>query len=103
MFTMTYEVLTPESASEGDVADRGYCDEYGNRYDEPAAVSLRAALRTLSSLEPDCSDWAYARSWREADGREDYRTGAVENRSIHLPDGITPSSRARINRLIKSR
>ena len=102
-FTLTYEIVTPESASKGDVAERGYCDEFGWHYAEPVAVSLYASLRTLSSLEPDCSDWTYARSWREADGREDYRTGAVENRSIHLPDGITPSSRARINRLIKSR
>ena len=103
MFTMTYEVLTPESAEYGDVADRGYCDEYGNRYDEPAAVSLRAALRTLGSMEPNDSRYESARWWSEIDGCPNYSTGAVEYRSIHLSDRITPSSRARVNRLIKNR
>lgn len=99
---MTYEIVTPESAKYGDAAGRGYCDERGNRFSEPVPVSLRSALRTLGSMEPDCSDWANARSWREADGREDW-TGAVENRSIHLPQGITPASRSRVNRLIRAR
>lgn len=103
MFVMTYEVITPESASEGDAAERGYCDEYGNRYSAPAAVSLRAALRTLGPMEPNDSRHESARWWSEVDGCPDYRTGEVEYRSIHLPDRITPASRARVNRLIKSR
>ena len=102
-FTLTYEIVTPESAEYGDAAERGFRDERGNRYAEPVAVPLRAALNTLGSMEPNDSECESARWWSEIDGAENYRTGAHEYRTLHLPDGITPASRARVNRLIKSR
>lgn len=111
-YVMTYEIITPESAEQGDVAEHGYCEPGGWLYpfpgspDEPnpgpAYVSLRAALRDLGSLEPSDSDYLDARWWGEVDGTVDYSTGAETRKSLHIPDNITPSSRRRINRLIKS-
>jgi len=111
-YIMTYEIITPESAEQGGVAEHGFCGPGGWRYPfpvssdglnpEPAYVSLRDALRDLGSLEPNDSNYLDARWWSEVGGTPDYSDGSGTRKAIHLPDNITPSSRRRVNRLIKA-
>lgn len=59
LFVVTFDVVTPESAEQGDVAAAGFI-------------------------------------------RRDYGTGAEDLRALHPPRGITPSSYARISRLLRA-
>ena len=99
-YTVTYEIVTPESAEYGDAEERGIIDTF---------TSLREALeytyrtRTnqvggIEAIEPDCSSGPPR--WITVFNGMEYRTGAHENRSLHLPDNITPSSAMRIKRLM---
>lgn len=99
MFTVTYEVVTPESAEQGDAESRGFVLPGGWRVDvtddsDDVGMSLREALR-LASPQEDSGSW-----FSEVDGRVNYRTGAVETRSIHPPRNVTPSSYERLARII---
>lgn len=95
-FRVTYEVVTPESAEHGDAESRGYVQPGEWRTDDAgdAGMTLREAKR-LAHPQEDCGRW-----WCEVDGRTDYRTGAVETRSIHPPANITASSYARVARVL---
>jgi hypothetical protein len=103
MFTVTYEIITQESAEAGEAEERGTIDTFS---------SLREALeyvyrtRTdeaggITCVEADCSHGAPR--WITVYNGMEFRTGAHENRSLHLPDGITPSSAIRIARLMGAR
>lgn len=99
MFRVTYEIVTHESAAHGDAESRGFVLPGGWRVDvnddsEDVGVSLREALR-LAFPQEDSGAW-----FSEVDGRVDYQTGAVETRAIHPPRNVTPSSYARIARII---
>lgn len=94
MFTVTYEIITPESAEHGDAAERGYVAPGEWRDDDPQPMSLREALQ-LCYPQEDSGSW-----FSECDGREDYRTGAWERRSLHPPRNITASSYGRLVRLL---
>lgn len=95
-FSVTYEIITQESAKYGDAEECGYICEN---------VSLREAIGELNgaavepSLYPFDPDYAHCR-YTTIDGDTDYRTGAVEHRSLHLPVNLTPSTRKRIARLL---
>ena len=102
MFRVTYEIVTPESAEIGDVAEHGFITpgDWQSPIEEALKepldtynVTLREAMR-LAYPQEDCGRW-----WLECDGRLDYRTGAVETRAIHPPHNITPSSYARVSRI----
>lgn len=96
-FSVTYEIITHESAEEGDAQERGFVIEN---------VSLREALGHVqgvmtASMHP--FDASYAHVWfSTVDPDIDYRTGEYEYRSLHLPVNLTPSTRQRIARLIGS-
>lgn len=102
-FRVTYEVVTPESAEQGGIAENGFVmpgdwrDDIETAMKQPRDaydISLREAV-ALAYPQEDCGNW-----WTESDGRCNYRTGAVETRSIHPPENITPSSYARVSRLL---
>lgn len=99
-FIVTYYIVTPESAEDGDIAEAGYVCPGGWRFgvdeDGDVTMSLREAVRLVGCVE-DSGAW-----FTESDGREDYRTGAVERRSLHPPRNITPSSYARVARLLRA-
>ena len=104
LFTMTYETVY------GDVSEHGFCEPgwrypvlHGKEFPEPVYLDLRTGLLDLGNLEPNDSTYLDARWWSETDGDTNYATGAVTRKAIHLPDGITLSSRRRINRLIRAR
>lgn len=94
---VTYEIVTPESASEGEAESRGFVlpGQWREPADtsEPCTMSLREALELVSPA-CDCGRWL-----EEYDARVDYATGAEERRALHPPEGITAASYGRLCRL----
>ncbi len=98
MFRVTYDIVTPESAEHGDTAENGFVYAGLGAFpleqcDLPPEMTLRDALQ-LASPQEDSGSW-----FSEADGRDDYVTGANETRSIHPPANITAASYGRLRRL----
>ena len=116
-FAVTYEVITPESAAEGDFADYGYVvdgHQHSTRekHSEHAAELQRLRDLSLMELELDEDETAadaavrmlrgegieeasgsplsslHADSWFSGSASEDYRTGDSTRRSYH-PVGLT--------------
>ncbi len=74
----TYDIVTPESAEDGDTAENGWIDEDG------APHSVQSAIALLVGCEPSSSHF-YSAAWYTRHAySEDLRTGAVESRSYHL-------------------
>ena len=88
-YSVTYDIVTPESAENGDVAEAGYVAE---------DVSLRDAIDAVGGV---CYEHNGGYEWfTNCEYNLNYGTGAQESRSLHLPDGITGASRVRIGRLL---
>lgn len=95
-FSITFEVITPESAEDGEVAESGFLEE---------GLTLRDAIEALrwdrgcyvdsNSYPVTAPRWF---TFYETD--HDYATGAVTNKALHLPNHLTPSTRRRIARLV---
>lgn len=98
-FRVTYEIVTPESAEYGDNAESGFVLPGEWKVDvETAVADTQMTLREAMNLawpSEDCGRW-----FAESTGREDYRTGAVETRSIHPPRNISAASYGRVRRLL---
>jgi hypothetical protein len=98
-FKVTYQTVTPESAEHGDFADSGFVTPGGGHYPVndcgDMTITLREAMK-LACPSCDCGGW-FA---EESEGRVNYRTGAVETRSIHPPMHITASSYLRVRRAL---
>jgi hypothetical protein len=102
-FSVTFERWNDEAFEAGDTDDRGFVIE---------DVSLRDAMRLgLEFYNPSwggsCEadehpvinpQWLTWPKWNDGT-REHYTTGVIESRSLHIPDGVTASSRRRIARL----
>lgn len=102
LFNVTFEIVTPESAENGDAEERGYIVEGATLRE---AIDALFETRTsqcagLSCVEASDSDESAAR-WITAYNGAEYITGASESRSLHFPDNLTPASRARLVRLLK--
>jgi hypothetical protein len=93
---VTYEIITSESADEGDAAERGWVDDEGSsmepdEYDEEGITAVDKAIKFL------CHDGATEASsypfsvgtWYTTEGDPDYRTGETEYHGYHLKD-FTP-------------
>lgn len=91
-FSVTYDVLTPESIARGDIAESDYHVEN---------VSLRDALRFVNA--PFLYDGGNGCSFYESDERHDMYTGHVETRALHIEGPITAASRRRIARILTGR
>lgn len=89
-FTVTYEIITPESAEDGVAAERGW------HHDSPEGcdLSLREAIDLMGCCENS------GRWFSEIDARHDYKSGAETFYSLHPPRNITPSSYRRVARLL---
>lgn len=98
VFRVTYDIVTPESAEDGDVAERGFVlpGNWHISVDDPGDVgmTLREAVR-LCEPSQDCGRWFEAPEWST-----DYQTGGVESRSLHPPRNITPASYSRLAKLL---
>jgi hypothetical protein len=98
-FRVTFEIVTQESARNGDYAKAGFLLRDGyparkNAASKTLNMGLREAMR-IASPQENCGRW-----WQEIDGRCDHRTSAVEYRAIHPPKNITAASYARVSRLL---
>ena len=101
LFSVTYEIATPESAKVGEADERGYiCEDVSLR----DAVALVGETRTsaVGGVECiECDDWPVkAPRWILVINGMEYETGAQESRSLHIPAGVTPATRRRIARLV---
>lgn len=102
-FRVTYDIVTPESAEHGDIAEGGFMLPGGWRVPpligKPTPgveMSLREAVDLVSAgCMEDSGSW-----FTEIDGRPDYRTGEEERRAFHPPDNCTAASYARLARLL---
>lgn len=100
----TYEIVTPESAEEGDAEERGFLSTSGQQLpldyadlqqsrpaDEdiqnPVSGAEEAAkmiLDELGFIEPSSSSWHKGVWYSQADGDPDYATGAETRKAAHL-------------------
>jgi hypothetical protein len=105
-----YEIVTPESAEEGDVAESGELSPIVLTHDdldedEPSWVdaAVRAISNNAGALEADSyGGGAVPRWFTEIDGSTDYRTGAETRRSFH-PQGFSRSEMAEMGRRLTGR
>jgi hypothetical protein len=99
-FSVTFERWSYEDIELGDTDDRGFIIENVSLRD---AIQLGLEYRDPSwagACESDCSNhnltrWLTFYQWNEGT-REQIKTGITEQRSLHLPNNITPASRRRI-------
>lgn len=62
-FTISYEIVTWESAEHADAAERGYCDMLLNQYPQPDwifgdAAAIFKASNTMGLPSAELSEWA---------------------------------------------
>lgn len=101
LFSVTYEIVTPESAVDGDADERGFELEGASLRDAVACVcETRTNEVDGCAVEPSSSVIGDAR-WISVINGMEFRTGACETRSLHIPEGVSGASRARILKLIK--
>lgn len=99
-WNVTYEIWDEESSEIGETDEKGFVVE---------DVSFKEALEEVggihASYEPDSSGdgskvrWLTNDSYNEGT-HEYFTTGREEQRSLHIPEHITPSSRKRICKLL---
>lgn len=92
--SVTYEVITPESAEEGDVAERGWENEEGYNVEpseedrEDGSTAVDNAVRFLRGegpVEASCyPSWSRGTWYTQTDGSTEYSTGAERRLSFHL-------------------
>jgi hypothetical protein len=91
-FSVTFERWTEQDAEAGETDDMGFVIEDCSLTD---AIRLGLEYRDPSwagACEPSDSRTGHAR-WLT------FETGTEEQRSLHIPDHVTPASRRRIVRL----
>lgn len=102
---VTYDVVTPESAENGDFAEIGYAAPggwkfpliHGEEREAPPVMSLREAVNLAGGGFEDSGSW-----FTTCDTEKNYRTGEETRYSIHPPRTITPASYRRVARILKA-
>ena len=81
-YRMAYDVVTEESAAEGDVAERGWeverSDDYQSLHDLLSDVSGKASWTEWSSTNPSGHDWVVS------EAEQDYRTGDYTSYALFI-------------------
>lgn len=102
MFHVTYDIVTNESAENGDTAENGFVHANDSRdsidiveNSADYAMDLRTTLRHCSP-QWDCGRW-----FDQEAQIEDYSTDEHISYALHPPHTITASSYARLKRLLK--
>ncbi len=104
LFSVTYEIVTQESAADGDFEESGFiCEGFSLR----DAIVLVNGTRTSRVDGVECVECdslpCTAPRWITVLNGMEYETGAQESRSFHIPDNVTPSTARRIARLMGAR
>jgi len=102
-FSVTYERWTEDDIEHGEASESGFVIQDTTLTD---AIRLGLEYRYPSWSGPyepndsraDHTRWLSFYDWNE-ETREYYETGIREERALHIPDSVTPSSRKRIVRL----
>lgn len=96
-FTVTYEVITQESAEYGEAEERGFIGE---------DLTLRDALANFHATRTNRCDGGDGLEvngdWLTMHNGMEYETGAYESRSLHLPRTLTAASRLRLIRYLRT-
>ena len=113
-FNVTYDVVTPESAAEGDTAESGFLDARETRHDmagiwgQPAGeVKRNTAMRLRDAVAVFGRDYGHglqdsgSGSLYAPDAMTDYRTGDATSLAFHFPDNVTPASWERVRRILR--
>jgi hypothetical protein len=97
-FTVTYEIVTPDSAHDGDADERGFVVEHASLRHAIDAVNATRTNRVdgVTAIEWNGND----RRWITIDNGFEFETGAQESRSLHIPEQVSNASRNRIGRLL---
>jgi len=97
----TYEIVTPESAEEGEAEERGF-DYEDRRYD-----TLRDLLEDHDNRE-SWVEWSSSHvsgsgEWLNSEGEQDYKTGSYTNHGLHIKrsDG-KPLSKREVDAISKA-
>ena len=94
----SFEVVTEESAAEGDAAERGWVDEDGEVLGVTAAIEW---LRSKGPLEPSSSQF-HKGIWYSGPSEQDMHTGEWYQEAYHLA-GYTEAQQRRIYSALFSR
>ena len=100
-FSVTYKIVTEESAEYGDAEERGYISESCSLRDAVAYIfeSRTSHCGGIETIEANEHPIVNPRWLTVYNGRE-FLTGAQESRSIHFPDHLTAATRRRLCRLL---
>lgn len=79
-YKMTYQVVTPESAEEGDFADHGWVEKKSDTYN--SLEELMSDVDDHSWLEWSSSHPDGKRDWIISDSEQDFRTGERTSYSL---------------------
>lgn len=102
MFNVTYEIVTEESAEQGDFEETGFVMEKASLREAFEAVfeTRTAHCSGITGIDANCYPInPHFVSWFTVDNGMEFLTGARESRSFHFPDNLTASTKARILRL----
>jgi hypothetical protein len=101
-FNVTFEIVTDESAENGDAQERGFIAENVSLRDAIDGLSASSNSCELASIEAD--SWPISCDnpprWITYHYGRDWESGEFESRSVHFPRGVTGSSAIRIARLL---
>jgi hypothetical protein len=110
LFKTTYQIVTPQSAENGDYAKTGWISEEGETLRDAlqsCKVEVYPSQICTGDVEPDCYPISLNNPpnafifYKTNDGtREYYELEEDESRTLHLPENITPASAMRIARLL---
>lgn len=99
-FSVTFEIMTPESSECGDAEERGFVIEDANLRDavEELYRTRTSQVDGVESIQTDSLPCIRPR-WITVTNGTEYITGAHESRALHIPDTVTTASARRIARL----
>jgi len=97
VFSVTYEIVTEESAADGEAEERGFICEAATLRDALTDLFRTRTNRVDSGQGLDCSIGILTMM----NGME-YETGAYETRALHMPRNVTGATYNRIARLARA-
>jgi hypothetical protein len=100
-FNVTFEIVTPESAENGDFEELGFAGEGLALRDaiEEVRGTRTSMVGGVECIECDSSPCDRPR-WVTVYNGMEYETGARESRSLHIPSSVSDASARRIARYL---
>ncbi len=110
-FSITYEIVTEESAEDGEAEERGWIDEGGYRVEESEgefiffsfdlAVKYCTGYGARKKVQSGGEDLGGSITFDKTnDGTSEFYRGKTESRTLHFPKNITDASRARVYKFL---